>query len=128
MTREATLRNIERMQTTSRMSKVVAYGDLVFVCGQTANRSASAFGDVPAQTHEAFARLDGLLAQAGSNRSCLVSATIHLRSMEDFEAMNAVWESWLPAGNGPARTTVQAPLSSPNLLVEVTAIVAKAAS
>jgi enamine deaminase RidA (YjgF/YER057c/UK114 family) len=44
--------------------------------------------------------------------------------MDDFAAMNAVWDAWLPEGAAPARTTVQAALALPNLLFEVTVVAA----
>ena len=113
---------IERFQTTSRMSKVVRAGGLLFLGGQTANRSPSALEDITAQTNEVLSRIDALLESAGVGRSALVSATIYLRDMRDFDGMNAAWEAWLPAGHAPARTTVQASMSSENLLVEMTVV------
>jgi enamine deaminase RidA (YjgF/YER057c/UK114 family) len=56
----------------------------------------------------------------------LLSATIYLKQMQDFAAMNAVWEAWLPAGAAPARTTAQANLASPELLIEITVLAASA--
>lgn len=112
--------NIERKHTNARMSKIVRYGDLVYLCGQTANGSASANADITAQTHETLSRVDALLTEAGSDRALILSATIYLRDIGDFAAMNAVWESWITPGTAPARTTVEARLASANLLFEVT--------
>lgn len=112
--------DIERLHTNPRMSKIVRSGELVFLCGQTASGSASAAADITAQTHEVLSRVDGLLAQAESDRTRMLSATIYLKHMEDFEAMNAVWEAWIVPGTAPARTTVQAQLASPGLRVEIT--------
>lgn len=115
---------IERFDTGARMSKIVRHAGLVYLCGQTAKRAA---GDVAQQTEETLSRVDELLARAGSDRSHLISALIHLRDIADFAAMNRVWEAWLPAGTAPARTTVQAALASPELLVEITVVAAVAA-
>jgi len=115
---------IERFETGARMSKIVRHGGLVYLCGQTAKGAPA--DDVAQQTHETLSRIDGLLAQAGSDRSHLLSVLIHLRRMEDFAAMNRVWEAWVPAGSAPARTTVQAALASPELLVEMTVVAAVA--
>jgi len=106
------------------MSKIVQHNGLVFLCGQTAVGGGTANADVTAQTHETLSRIDALLAEAGSDRTRLLSAVIHLPSMSDFAAMNAVWESWVAPGTAPARTTVEAKLASPNLLVEITVIAA----
>lgn len=116
---------IERKHITSRMSKIVCHGDLVFLAGQTASGSASVEGDITAQTHEVLSRIDALLAEGKSHRSQLLSATIYLKSMQDFASMNMVWESWLAGAGAPARTTVQAHMGMPDLLVEVTVIAAR---
>lgn len=114
--------DIERKHTNARMSKIVRHGHLVFLCGQTAGGSANASADITAQTHEALSRVDALLAEAGSDRTRILSATIYLRNINDFSPMNAVWESWVAPGTAPARTTVEARLASTSLLVEVTVI------
>lgn len=115
--------DIERFHSGPRMSKIVRHGGLVYLCGQTAG-GVEGLDDVTAQTEETLARVDRLLAEAGSDRSRILSALIHLKDMADFAAMNAVWEAWLPADSAPARTTVEARLASPSLLVEVTVVAA----
>ena len=117
---------IERKHTNARMSKIVRHGDLIYLCGQTASGGANATADITAQTHETLSRVDALLSEAGSDRAQILSTTIYLRDMGDFAAMNAVWESWVALGAAPARTTVEARLASPSLLVEVTVVAAAA--
>ena len=114
---------IERKHSTPRMSKIVAHGDLVFLCGQTAGGTDIA--DTAGQTAECLHRVDTLLAEAGSDKSRILSALIHIRSMDDFAAMNAVWDAWVAPGAAPARSTVEARLASPALLVEVTIVAAR---
>ena len=109
---------IERAGTTPRMSKIVRYAGIVYLCGQTA--VGAAHSEIAEQTREVLARVDALLAEAGSSRSRILSALIHLKDVTQFSAMNEVWESWLPANAAPARTTVQAILASPDLLIEIT--------
>lgn len=113
---------IERKHVGARMSKIVRHGDVVYLCGQTA--SGTAIADAAGQTREILARIDALLAEAGTDRSRLLAATVHLANMDDFAAMNAAWEAWLPAGAAPARTTVQASLAAAELRVEITIIAA----
>nr|WP_231395261.1 MULTISPECIES: RidA family protein [unclassified Herbaspirillum] len=115
---------IERKHTNSRMSKIVSYGGLVYLCGQTANNSPAAEGDATVQTTEVLARIDGLLAEAGTTRDRILSTTVYLRDIADFAAMNAVWDAWVPAGTAPARTTVEARLGASSLLVEMTVVAA----
>lgn len=116
--------DIQRYHSNARMSKIVQHGGLVFLCGQTASGSAPT--PIEDQTREVLRRIDTLLAEAGSDRSRLLSATIYLKHMEDFAAMNATWEAWVPSGAAPARTTVQANLASPDLLIEITVMAASA--
>ncbi len=113
---------IQRHHTSVRMSKIVKFGDLIFLCGQTS--SGTPFADVVSQTREVLGRIDALLAEAGSDRRRILSATIHLKSMADFATMNECWESWLAGAPAPARTTVQAALAADSLLVEITIIAA----
>lgn len=114
--------DIERMHTGPRMSKIVRHAGLIYLCGQTS--SGSNAQGAREQTHEVLARIDALLAEAGSSRSRLLAATVHLADIGDFAAMNQVWEAWLPPGAAPARTTVQALLAAPDLRVEVTVMAA----
>ncbi|MBI5719038.1 MAG: RidA family protein [Burkholderiales bacterium] len=115
---------IERAHTGPRMSKIVRHAGVVYLCGQTSSGSPAA--DATAQTHEVLGRIDALLREAGSGRGRLLAATVHLRDIADFAAMNAVWEAWLPPGAAPARTTVQALLAAPELRVEITVVAALA--
>ncbi|HQZ06317.1 MAG TPA: RidA family protein [Burkholderiaceae bacterium] len=114
--------SITRTHTTSRMSKIVRHGDLVYLCGQTSGGTDIA--DVAGQTSEVLRRIDRLLKEAGTDKSKLLTALIHLRNISDFAAMNAVWDVWLPEGAAPARTTVQSALASDSLLVEITVVAA----
>ena len=115
---------IQRHHSNARMSKIVQHGGLIFLCGQTS--SGTALAGIDDQTSEVLRRIDALLAEVGSGRSHLLSATVYLKHIEDFAAMNAVWEAWVPPGAAPARTTVQAHLASPDLRVEITVVAAGA--
>jgi enamine deaminase RidA (YjgF/YER057c/UK114 family) len=77
------------------------------------------------QTENMLAKVDALLAQAGSSRDRILSATVYLRDMKDFAGMNAVWDRWVPAGHAPARACVEARLARPELLVEVSIVAAR---
>jgi enamine deaminase RidA (YjgF/YER057c/UK114 family) len=82
--------------------------------------------DEASQTREVLAKIDSLLAEAGSGKDHLLSATIYLKNItEDFAAMNEVWSAWLSPGQAPSRTTVQAELARPQVLVEITVIAAR---
>ena len=114
----------QRIESNPRMSAAVIHADLVFLAGQVPDdRSLDAAG----QTREVLAKIDRLLAAAGSSRENLLSAQIWLKDIDaDFAAMNEVWSDWLPSGCAPARATVQARLASPEVLVEIMVIAARA--
>jgi enamine deaminase RidA (YjgF/YER057c/UK114 family) len=66
-----------------------------------------------------------LLKKAGTDEGKLLTANIWLTDMADFAEMNSVWEPWLPAGQAPARATVQATLASSDRKVEIMAVAAR---
>ena len=113
---------ITRKHTGARMSKIIQFGDLIFLSGQTSG--GTELSTIADQTTEALRRVDSLLREAGSNKGRLLSAVVYLRSMSDFAAMNEVWERWLTEGAAPARTTVEARMASEHLMVEITVIAA----
>ena len=113
---------ILRLRAGSRMSKIVSHAGLVYLAGQTS--SGTPIPDIAGQTREVLGRIDELLAEAGSDKSRLLTVTIYLRNIADFAAMNVVWEAWLAGMPTPARATVEALLASPDLLVEMSVIAA----
>ena len=117
---------LQRIETNERMSAAVTFANLVFLAGQVPDDRSE---DVAGQTRQVLAKIDRLLAAAGSDRSRMLSAQIWLKDINanaDFAAMNAVWSEWLPAGCAPARATVEARLASADVLVEIMVIAASA--
>lgn len=113
--------SITRIDTQQRMSRIVIHNDTVYLCGQVA---ADANTDITEQTQTMLDKVDALLEQAGSDREHMLSATIYLRDMKDFAAMNAVWDAWVPEGHAPARACVESRLARNELLVEVSVVAA----
>jgi enamine deaminase RidA (YjgF/YER057c/UK114 family) len=114
---------IQRFETGPRMSQAVVHGDTVYLAGVVAKTTAGE--SVAKQTQEVLSIIDGHLAKAGSDKSKLLSATIYLTDISTFAEMNPVWESWVSAGNTPARATVEAKLASPKNTVEIMVIAAR---
>lgn len=110
---------ITRHDTKARMSRAVIHNGIAYLCGQVAGPEAR-HGDITEQTKSMLARLDALLAEVGSDRENLLTATIYLRDSHDVAAMNAVWDAWVPTGHAPARTCVCAPMPADELRVEIT--------
>ncbi len=115
--------SIERLHVGPRMSQVVIHGDTVYTAGQVAFDAPGA--SVADQTKDILARIDSLLAEAGSDKSKLLSATIWITDMAKFDEMNAVWDAWVSAGNTPGRACVQAQLAAPQYAVEIAVIAAR---
>ena len=114
--------SIERMHGNERMSQVVKHQGVVYLAGQVAKNAAGE--SVDAQTRDILATIDGLLAEAGSSKAKLLSATIWLADMDTFNEMNAVWDAWVSAGNPPARACVEARLAAPQFTVEIAVVAA----
>ena len=114
--------SINRINTNERMSQVVTHGDTIYVAGQVALEAPNA--SVADQTSDVLKRIDNLLAEAGSDKSKLLSATIWLASMDDFNEMNGIWDAWVSPGNAPARACVEARLAAPQFTVEIAVIAA----
>ena len=115
---------IERQDSNQRMSQIVTHNGVVYLSGQVGQ---DAEADLQAQTRSVLEKIDGLLERAGSSRTHLLSATIYLRDIKDFVAMNEAWDAWVPEGQAPARACVEARLARPNLLVEISVIAAVSA-
>lgn len=107
---------IKRLHSGPRMSQAVVHNGVVYLAGQVAKDPDK---DVADQTRQVLAGIDALLAEAGSDKSRLLSATIYLADIADFQAMNGVWDAWVIAGSTPARATVEASLATPKYLVEI---------
>ena len=109
--------SIQRLHSGQRMSQVVINGNTVYLAGQVAQRAPGA--SVTEQTRDILARIDELLAEAGSDKSKLLSANLWISDMADFDEMNAVWDAWVDPANPPCRACVEAKLASPRFTVEV---------
>ena len=107
---------IKRFRTGPRMSQAVVANGMVFLAGQVADDASA---DISGQAKQVLAAIDSLLAEAGTDKSRLLTAQIYLTDMADFAAMNAVWEAWVSPGNTPARATVEANLARPGWKIEI---------
>tara|TARA_R110000787_G_scaffold16622_68_gene51940 strand:+ start:19807 stop:20157 length:351 start_codon:yes stop_codon:yes gene_type:complete len=114
---------IERKQTAARMSQIVIHGDTVYLAGQVAKNAPGA--TVKEQTEDILANVEKLLAEAGTDKTKLLSANIWLSNIQDFAEMNSVWDAWVPEGHAPCRACVEARLASPKFTVEMMIVAAK---
>lgn len=105
---------IERIDTATRMSKIVKHNGVAYLCGQVGDGAT-----VAEQTRDCLLRLETLLGKAGSSREQILQAVIWLADMADFAEMNSVWDAWVPEGHAPARACGEARLARPELKVEI---------
>jgi len=105
---------IERIDTGTRMSKIVKHGGTAYLCGQV-----GAGETVAEQTRDCLSRVETLLGKAGSSPRQMLQVVIWLADMADFDEMNAVWDAWVPEGHAPARACGEAKLARPDLRVEI---------
>jgi len=113
--------SIQRHHVGKRLANMVVHAGTIYLAGQVADDLSA---DITTQAKQVLAQIDRLLGEAGSNKTRILSATIYLPDMNDFAAMNAVWEAWVPAGQPPARATVQAKLAAPGYKIEIQVIAA----
>jgi enamine deaminase RidA (YjgF/YER057c/UK114 family) len=119
-----------------RINHVVIHGDIVYLAGitllqalpvaalsalvQPGGGGAASLGDVADQTRRICARIDELLATAGTSKAKLLTAQVWLTDMKHFAAHNDAWNEWVDPDNAPVRACVVSPqLVFPGLLVEI---------
>ncbi len=112
---------VSRKQVGPRMSQAVVHNGTVYLAGQVADDGSA---PVAEQTRQVLAKIDGLLAECGTDKTKLLSATVWLKDIGQFAEMNKVWDAWVAPGNTPARACVEAKLAAPQFLVEVGIIAA----
>ncbi|WDR04739.1 RidA family protein [Devosia rhodophyticola] len=110
---------ITRIEPGQHFSAAVSGGGHLYISGTIADDHN---GSIEVQTQQVLARIDALLAKAGLDKSRLLSATVYLPHIRDFEAMNRIWDKWVDPENKPARATVEARLAIESLRVEISAV------
>ena len=112
---------IRRLQPEARLAGAVVHGKTVYLAGQVADDTSL---DAEGQTVDILRQIDALLAEAGTDKSRLLSVQIFIADLADFDAMNRAWDAWVDRDNLPARATVQAALHHAAWRLEITAIAA----
>lgn len=114
---------ITRKHQGPRMTQIVVHGDTVYLAGQVAmNKPGGSIGE---QTQDILDTIDGYLAEAGTDKSKLLSANLWITDMAGFAEMNTVWDAWVDPDNTPARACVEAKLATPDYDVEIMVVAAK---
>ena len=113
---------VTRLHVGPRLSEVAIFNGAVYLAGQIAEVAGS---DAHAQTQEVLGHVDRLLAEAGSDKRHILSATVYLASMKHYADMNRAWDDWVEPGSTPPRATVEARLARPEYLVEIQVVAAQ---
>ena len=107
---------IQRIDPGPRLSQAVIHNGIAYLAGVVPDDPSA---DISSQTRQVLSTIDSLLARAGSDKTKILRAEIFLTSMSDFAAMNEQWIAWVPAGQTPARATVEAKLARPDYKIEI---------
>lgn len=109
-------------------SQAIIEGDFIFVAGQgpiNPQTGTRELGDVRSETKRVFENLRAILQAAGSSLDHVVKCNVYLRDINDFTAMNEVYQTYFSAPF-PARTTIQAGALPGGIAVEIECIARKA--
>jgi len=106
-------------------SQAVKAGGFIFTAGQIAldpSTNQLVEDGVAQQTARVLENLKAIVEAAGSSLDRAVKATVYLKDMDDFAAMNEVYGKYF-AQNPPARSTVEAARLPRDVRVEIDLIV-----
>ncbi|MBU1358449.1 MAG: RidA family protein [Gammaproteobacteria bacterium] len=107
---------IERFHVGPRLSDMAVHNGTIYLAGQVPDDTSQ---DIRGQAEQVLDTIDRLLAEAGSDKSCILMAQIFLKDIADITAMNEVWDAWITSGHTPPRATVQASLANAAYKIEI---------
>ncbi len=104
-------------------SQAIRAGQFLFASGQLGLEPSTGelCEGIEAQTRQALANMQAVLAAAGADVADVVKTTIFLTDLADFQAVNAIYGSYLPQ-QPPARSTVQVAALPRGARIEIEAI------
>jgi reactive intermediate/imine deaminase len=104
-------------------SPAVRAGEFLFISGQTGYKdwSGNEVLGIEAQTRQCFENIKLVLQASGSSLEDVVKVTVFLSDSGHFAKMNEVYKSYFPKAP-PARSTVQAGMVIPGMLIEIECI------
>lgn len=111
-------------QAVGPYSQAIKANGFVFVSGQIAIDPATAQvieGNTAEQTRQVLKNLKAVLESSNSSMDKVVKATVFIKDMNQFQAMNEVYAEFF-ANNKPARACVEVARLPKDVLVEIDAI------
>jgi len=112
---------IQRVNVEKRLSDMAIHNGVAYLAGQIPEDASL---DITGQTEQVLSIIDGLLQQAGTNKSRILMAQIFIANMAEFDGMNKAWDAWVADGNAPPRATVESRLANPDFKVEIVVMAA----
>ena len=114
---------VQRLHVAKRFSEIAISGNLVHLAGQLASDFSL---DIKGQTQQTLDIIDQFLADAGTDKSHIMSVTIYLKDIDkDYDAFNEIWDSWVSDIEALPRACVEAKMYHPDVLVEMTVVAVK---
>ena len=113
--------NLIKLHKGKRLSQVAIYNKKIYTSGIVADDTNT---DVEGQTGQILDKIDSYLKESDSNKKNIIYANIWLADIKDYDAMNSIWDMWVPNENPPCRACVEAKLASPKYKVEISIIAA----
>jgi enamine deaminase RidA (YjgF/YER057c/UK114 family) len=112
---------IQRVNVEKRLSDMAIHNGVAYLAGQIPEDASL---DITGQTEQVLSIIDGLLQQAGTNKSRILMAQLFIANMAEFDGMNKAWDAWVADGNAPPRATVESRLANPDFKVEIVVMAA----
>jgi enamine deaminase RidA (YjgF/YER057c/UK114 family) len=113
--------DIVRRQVLPQMSRSVEHNGVVHISGTGASDLS---GGIKEQTRDILGKIETYLANAGTDKSRLLTATFYLKDYKDKEAMTEAWNQWIDPQRQPARMCIGGELA-PGMLIEIVVTAAK---
>ena len=98
--------------TTPTRSRAVAHNGIVYTVATAKNKSAPLYE----QTKDALDQIDATLAEAGSNKSRILRATVYITDMTRKPDMDRAWDEWVDMANPPQRACIGVTLADRDLV------------
>ena len=107
-------------------SQAILAGNTLFISGQIPYDGAMHYAgdDISDQAHQVMKNLQAVLEAAGMNFDQVAKTSIFLKSMDDFNAVNTVYGSYI-GEDAPARETVEVSRLPKDVKVEISMIALK---
>ena len=105
-------------------SQAIQFNNLIFTSGQIPIDPVSGQfidGDIKAQTKQTIRNIENILTAGGSDISKVIKVTVYLKDINEFAAMNEIYEEYFGKSK-PARSTIEAAKLPKGALIELDAI------